>query len=187
MVRASSSERMNYECKSRQQCVFCTDSRLIFVSFDFRGILFCLNQNILFFVNLLVLLDHDIISYANAYLDLSNHIFQIAAFFLLEGEAGLSIIILCTQIRNLWCFDDFNLDPATSNDHPDNTVPALSFKSMASRTLSLRFTFTSIRSMCLCIWSFLLRALNDWNIPRCHIWRWGDECRFKTSIYKSKY
>ena len=74
-----------------------------------------------------MVLDFDIIIHANGYTKFLEHISQIAAF-LLEGEAGLSIVVLCTHIRNLWRFDDPTLDPATSNDLPANTVPALKCK-----------------------------------------------------------
>ena len=101
---------------------------MIFVAFDLRGRLhFCFNHRFLFFVNLLVVLDFDIITLSNGYTKLLKHISQIAAV-LLEGEAGLSIVVLCTQIRNLWRFDDPTLDPATSDDLPVNTISALSCK-----------------------------------------------------------
>ena len=100
---------------------------MTFVAFDFRGLYLYFNHSFLFFVNLLVVVDFDIIIHANGYTKLLKHISQIAAV-LLEGEAGLSIAVFCTYICNLWRFDDPNLGPATSNDLPANTVPALSCK-----------------------------------------------------------
>ena len=65
---------------------------MVFFAFNFLGILFCLNQSSLIFVDLLVVLGHDIILHANTYPKLLKHISQIAAV-LLEIEAGLSIIV----------------------------------------------------------------------------------------------
>ena len=69
IIRVSSSERMKYKRKSGQHfsAFFCTERRLIFVAFDFRGIHFCFNQSFLFVVNMIVVFDFDIIIHANSY------------------------------------------------------------------------------------------------------------------------
>ena len=70
-------------------------------------------------------LDLDMILYANTYPKHLDRISQITAA-LLRGEAGLSIVILRMQIRNLRRFDDLTFRLATSKYPPTNTVTALS-------------------------------------------------------------
>ena len=123
MIQVSSSERSKYERKSRRDFSVCTGRRLVFVAFDFRGLdsasIEASCSSWIYSWSSISLI------HANVYIKILKHISQIAAI-LLEGDAGLSIVVLCTQILNLWQIDDPTLDPATSNDPPARTVPALS-------------------------------------------------------------